>query len=98
MGRAGVDEAVLFGSRARGDHLLTSDVDLIAISARFAGTRPHRRLADLHDHWDPELPFLQVLAYTPDEFSKACKGPGIERIADRTGIRITIDDDGGEDA
>ena len=99
MCRVNVDEAILYGSRARDDHLLTSDVDLIVISRRFAGTRPHRRLADLHDQWDPALPFLEALAYTPEEFERARQGLGIERIADKTGIRITIDDDGGgEDA
>jgi uncharacterized protein len=89
--RAGVKEAILYGSRARGDALRTSDVDLMLISHRFEGTRPHRRLPALHEKWDPSLPFLEVLAYTPQEFERARKQLGIERIAHEEGIRITAD-------
>ena len=91
MRRVGVQEAILYGSRARGDCLRTSDVDLMLISPRFEGTRPHRRLPALHEKWDPSLPFLEVLAYTPEEFEEARRKLGIERIADREGIRITVD-------
>lgn len=91
LGRVGVEEAILYGSRARGDALRTSDVDLMLISPRFEGTRPHRRLRTLHEMWDPSLPFLEALAYTPEEFEEARRHLGIERIADREGIRITID-------
>lgn len=93
LSRVGVSEAILYGSRARGDSLRDSDVDLMLISPRFEGTRPHRRLPALHEAWDPSLPFLEVLAYTPEEFEQARKCLGIERIAHREGIRITIDDE-----
>ncbi|MGD9497013.1 MAG: nucleotidyltransferase domain-containing protein [Armatimonadota bacterium] len=85
----GVEDIILYGLRARDDHLLTSDVDLIVISPRFAATRPHCRLADVHAHLDPELPFLEVLAYAPEEFERARHSPGIGRIAHQTGIRTT---------
>ncbi|MFO8080048.1 MAG: nucleotidyltransferase domain-containing protein [Armatimonadota bacterium] len=91
MRRVGVQEAIIYGSRARGDCLRTSDVDLMLISPRFEGTRPHRRLPALHEKWDPSLPFLEVLAYTPEEFERARKQLGIERIAHEEGIRITVD-------
>ncbi|MEA3401199.1 MAG: HEPN domain-containing protein [Armatimonadota bacterium] len=94
MRRVGVTEAILYGSRARGDHIKSSDVDLMVISPRFADTPPHRRLAPLHSEWDPELPFLEVLAYTPEEFERAKRGLGIERAAARTGIHITLRGDG----
>jgi hypothetical protein len=63
----------------------------MVISPRFEGTRPHRRLSALHEKWDPSLPFLEVLAYTPEEFEEARQHLGIERIADEEGIRITVD-------
>jgi uncharacterized protein len=94
MRRVGVEEAILYGSRARGDNLRTSDVDLILISPRFEGLRPHRRLADLQEQWDPAMPFLEVLAYTPEEFERARHGLGIERIADEEGLRLRLSDAG----
>jgi predicted nucleotidyltransferase len=91
--RTGVPAAILYGSRARDDAIRTSDVDLILISSRFEGTPPHRRLRELHAEWDPALPFLEALAYTPDEFEQARKQLGIERIAHEEGIRIRADDE-----
>ncbi|MGC9317856.1 MAG: nucleotidyltransferase domain-containing protein [Armatimonadota bacterium] len=93
MRRVGVSEAILYGSRARDDHIKTSDVDLMVISPRFEGVRFMDRLPPLHHQWDPSLPFLEVLAYTPEEFERAKEGLGIERIAAETGIRITLDDE-----
>ncbi len=92
MREVGVTEAILYGSRARGDHLKTSDVDLMVISPHFHGTRFVDRLPPLHRAWDPDLPPLEVLAYTPEEFERARQGLGIERVADRTGVRITLSD------
>ena len=91
MHRAPVEEAILCGSRARGDHLRTSDVDLTLISPRFEGTRPYRRLAELHQQWDASLPFLEVLAYTPEEFAQAKECLGIDQIAAVEGNRIILD-------
>jgi len=90
MRRADVEQAILYGSYARGEALNTSDVDLLVISPRFAGTRPHRRLAELHEQWDPDLPFLEVLAYTPEEFERARRGFGVERVADREGAHLRL--------
>jgi len=38
MRRVGVREAVLFGSRARNEHVEDSDVDLTLVSEQFRGT------------------------------------------------------------
>ncbi len=93
MSRIAVRQAILYGSRAKGTNLGDSDVDLMVISRRFEGTVPHQRLAALHHAWDPSLPFLEALAYTPEEFEEARKQIGIERIADREGIRIMADEE-----
>jgi len=97
--RAGVEEAILYGSYARGDAHPYSDADLILISPRFVGIRFLDRLTPLYRAWGLLRPYIEALAYTPEEFELARQGLGIERIADRTGIRITIEDDGAaEDA
>jgi len=93
MRRVGVDEALLFGSRARDDWLHTSDVDLILISPRFRGVRFVDRLAPLYGEWPLWWIYPELLAYTPEEFEEARKGLGIERVAYQTGIRITLPED-----
>jgi predicted nucleotidyltransferase len=94
MRRVGVEQAILYGSRARGDNLKSSDVDMILISPQFEGIRFIDRLPPLHRAWHiPEL-FPEVLAYTPEEFEQAQEYLGIEREAARTGIRVTLSGDG----
>lgn len=58
---------VLFGSRARGDHLLESDVDLVLVARKFEGVPFFDRLGRLLELW--EGPYtLEPFAYTPAEF------------------------------
>jgi predicted nucleotidyltransferase len=67
--KVGAGRGILFGSRARGDYLLSSDVDLIVISDDFAGTSFPQRMIFLHEHW--ELPYyLEGLPYTEEEFAR----------------------------
>jgi len=91
--RVGVEEAILYGSRARGEELKSSDVDLIVISPRFEGTRFVDRIGPLLGEWPCGLPPLEVLAYTPEEFERVRHGFGIERTADREGVRVELRDD-----
>ncbi len=95
MRRVDVEEAILFGSRARGEELSSSDVDLIVISSRFEGTRFTDRIAPLLEEWPRDLPTLEVLAYTPQEFERARHGTRIERTADEEGVRLRLQDDAG---
>ena len=88
-----VGEAILYGSRARGDYLHTSDVDLMLISPQFEGVRFVDRLPPLHNAWRLWWIYPELLAYTPEEFERAREGFGIEREAARTGIRITLEKD-----
>lgn len=76
-----------FGSRARGEALVESDLDLVVVSERFQGVpfleRISRLLADL------DVPFpVDVLCYTPDEFRQKRRELGIVRAAVAEGVRL----------
>lgn len=90
--RAGLDEAILFGSRVRGDYLSTSDVDVIVISPRFEGVRVIERMYQMHDAWEGDE-FLEVLPYTPEEFERAREFSGVVQAALEHGIRIRAEHD-----
>lgn len=91
MRRAGLSEAVLFGSRARGDWLSSSDVDLIVVSPQFDGVRVLDRMYRLHDCWSgPEE--LEVLPYTPEEFARAREHSGLVQAALQHGVVVRADD------
>lgn len=85
--RLGATEAVLFGSRARGEELRNSDVDLIVISSTFAGRPFPERLRLLHEQWTLPL-FLEGLPYTPEEVEELRHTRGIVARALEEGIRI----------
>lgn len=87
---ARVKEGILFGSRARGDALETSDVDLLIISDQFEGESMPRRMIRLQSLW--KLPsYLECLPYTPEEFERIKNSSGVIQAALREGIRITAD-------
>jgi predicted nucleotidyltransferase len=78
---------VVFGSRARGEALVESDLDLLVVSERFRGVpfleRAWRLLAEL------ELPFAaDVLCYTPEEFARKRRELGIVSLALEEGLRL----------
>ncbi len=85
--RIGATEAILFGSRARGEELRNSDVDLIVISPTFAGRPFPKRLRLLHEQWILPL-FLEGLPYTPEEIEELRHSRGIVARALEEGIRI----------
>ncbi len=84
---AGAEFGILFGSRARGDHLLDSDVDLVVVGRGFAGVPWLERITALGRLWTLPLP-LEVLAYTPDEWRGRLPTSGVLQDAEREGIRI----------
>ncbi len=89
--RIGASEAILFGSRARGDALETSDVDLIVISEKFKGVPFPRRLVMLQEQWRSPL-FLQAIPYTPEEFRRLSGESSLLKRALSEGIRIVEGD------
>lgn len=61
-------EAILFGSRARGDELYDSDYDLILVSPAFKGVPWTKRVASVLELWDMDVS-AEPMCYTPEEFS-----------------------------
>ena len=57
---------VLFGSRARGTALRTSDYDLAVVSPDFAGVSPVRRAERLDGLWEGS-PAAEEVCLTPEE-------------------------------
>lgn len=80
-------KAILFGSRARGDHLEDSDIDLILVSEDFEGIPFVERISRMYRFWDDELA-LEVLCYTPEEFEEKRKRIGLVQDAVREGVEV----------
>jgi len=64
-----VKKALLFGSTAKGERLLESDVDIVVVSRDFEGMSVPERQAQIQKEWDGDEE-IQALAYTPEEFSQ----------------------------
>lgn len=62
-------DVYLFGSYARGDHLLDSDVDVLVVSERFEGMRYVDRVALVRSMLPGDLGF-DVVALTPRELAR----------------------------
>lgn len=84
-----LERAILFGSRARGDHLRYSDVDLLLVSDAFEGIAFPDRPSKLYQHWEGGLP-LEILCYTPTEFDKKRRMIGLVRDAVEEGISLLL--------
>ena len=82
-----IQKMLLFGSRARGDHKLTSDVDLIVVSKDFKNYSFRERPNDFLDIWLLPIDF-EVLCYTPEEFIRKKKEYGLVREAAKQGQKI----------
>lgn len=82
-----IEKSILFGSRARGDYLDNSDVDLIVVSKDFLGINFRKRMAEAIEDWNQDLD-LEVICYTPKEFEKKKKQIGIVKQAVKEGIEI----------
>ncbi|MCC7573623.1 MAG: nucleotidyltransferase domain-containing protein [Candidatus Methanofastidiosum sp.] len=78
---------LLFGSRARGDNLITSDYDLIVVSKNFIGIPFLTRLFLMQDLWDGER-HLDALCYTPEEFERKKQQMGTVQQASIEGIAL----------
>jgi len=76
---------ILFGSYARGDFNLWSDVDVIVVSERVRGVKPTKRWLLF-----PEFEDFEAIFWTPEEAKKTIKKPS-RREALRHKI-IIIDD------
>ncbi|HKZ60375.1 MAG TPA: nucleotidyltransferase domain-containing protein [Candidatus Thermoplasmatota archaeon] len=82
-------KVLLFGSRARAEHLATSDVDLLIVSDAFEGIPWRLRLQLVVKMWDGDVA-LEPLCYTETEFQRRSKEISIIREAARTGVALRI--------
>ena len=76
---------LLFGSRARKDHLLESDVDMIIVSKKFKNIKWPVRLGDVAVEWEGFVD-IEPLCYTPEEFAVKKKQIGIVQQAVKEGV------------
>lgn len=83
------DKILLFGSRARGDHLLESDVDIIIVSRKFEGVNWLTRIREVANLW-PGLILLEPLCYTPEEFDEKKEEIGIVNQAVEEGLELEV--------
>ena len=78
---------IFFGSRVRGDHLKSSDYDLIVVSKDFEGIFFTDRISKMYKYWKSENA-LEVFCYTPEEFEKKKRQIGIVRQAVEEGMEV----------
>ena len=83
-----IDKAILFGSRARGDHFVHSDYDVILVSKDFEGVFFTERMANMYEFWNHYPLDIEPICYTPLEFKAKKKEHGIVRQAVKEGIEI----------
>ena len=81
------EKIILFGSRARGDHLLDSDIDLLIVSKKFEGMPWRERIIKVFGNWDRKQ-MLEPICYTPEEFERKKGECGIVRQALKEGITL----------
>jgi hypothetical protein len=82
-----IQAAYLFGSRARGDHLLSSDIDLLLVSDDFQGRFFTDRIAEILRRWRGDVD-LQPFCYTVEEFERKRRQLGLVQEAVRHGISL----------
>ena len=80
--------AVIFGSRARGDALSTSDLDVILVSPTFGSIPFLKRAVAVLEALDYPAG-LELLCYTPEEFAAKRDEYGIVRVALEEGISVS---------
>ncbi|MHA1694019.1 MAG: nucleotidyltransferase domain-containing protein [Candidatus Helarchaeota archaeon] len=78
---------ILFGSRARGDHLENSDIDLIVISDKFKNIPFRKRLIQAYGSWDNKIN-LEIICYTFEEFEIKKNQIGTINQAFKDGIEL----------
>jgi len=82
-----IKRAILFGSRARGDYLKHSDIDLILGSDDFEGVSFPDHPSEMYPYWKGGFP-LEVLYYTVKEFEKKKEMIGLVHDALKEGILL----------
>lgn len=82
-----VERLILFGSRARGDNLLTSDFDFVVVSRAFRSVPFVKRASLVYAAW-VENHRLEAICYTPEEWNRLKDRRGILLNAQQHGLEI----------
>jgi hypothetical protein len=82
---------LLFGSRARNEHLKESDYDFIIVSKKFEGVHFLKRIEQVLLFWNLNQD-VDILSYTPEEFRKKKNQIGIVSEALKEGIILEKSD------
>lgn len=77
----------LFGSRARDDHMESSDYDILVIADSFTNQNPVRRREDLYAYWDGDH-HADIIAYTEAEFAERSKKITVAREAQQDMVEL----------
>jgi len=84
---------LLYGSRVRGDADEWSDLDVIVVSEAFEGMRFLKRMSALDRSVQPPIG-VEMFCYTPEEFERKRREPGVVATACREGIWLDSETDG----
>ncbi|HVB08921.1 MAG TPA: nucleotidyltransferase domain-containing protein [Bacillota bacterium] len=88
-GRLNVSAVILFGSRARGDWLESSDVDLLVVSADWEGVPHLTRLERLFAEWAQASRLgADLIGLTPEEYRRRAQELSIVGEIAREGIVV----------
>lgn len=80
-------KVLVFGSRARGDALRQSDLDVLIVSPAFAGVRWLDRQPRVYEDCAVRLD-VELLCYTPEEYARKVQELGIVRTAALEGVDL----------
>jgi len=85
----GVVEVYIFGSRAYGNPLLESDLDMIVVSEEFGKRSFIENMEVLSRMWDGSFT-VEMFPYTPEQLRKYAERKTVVSEALRKGIRIRL--------
>lgn len=85
--RFGPRHVIVFGSRARGDALKDSDLDVLIVADAFRGVPWLERPVRVAEECDIRLG-VELLCYTPEEYGRKREELGIVRAAAAEGVDL----------
>ena len=97
MRRIGVEDAIFFGSRERGDERPHSDLNLVLLDERFAGQKLGKLLPELQQAWKIDTQ-VELLPCSPEEFEEMQAWNTLAREAAQSGLHMHIDEDAPEES